>query len=80
MIKLIVIIPIQAPASFEVLESLIQKTYDQGGVLHFWFWGDESRKQTPIKWGKEKEVDQRLQRYIATRLGRYSWMERELWL
>jgi hypothetical protein len=54
---------------FEALEMLITKVHSAGGVVHFWAWGDESRKQTPIKWGINGKVDQRLQRYIAARLG-----------
>lgn len=57
------------PETFKVLEQLIEDVYKSGGMLHFWLWGDESRKQTPIKWGINKTVDVRLQRYMAARLG-----------
>ncbi len=55
--------------TFEALEMLITKTHAAGGVVHIWVWGDESRYQTPIKWGINGDVDKRLQRYMATRLG-----------
>lgn len=57
------------PRTFEALELLIQKTHQAGGLVHIWVWGDESRRQTPVKWGINSEVDKRLQRYIAARLG-----------
>ncbi len=55
--------------TFEALELLITKVHGAGGVVHIWLWGDEQRKQTPIKWGKNGAEDKRLQRYIAARLG-----------
>jgi uncharacterized protein DUF5060 len=56
--------------TFEALELLIRKTHAAGGMVHIWQWGDESRRQTPIRLGgKNGKVDQRLQRYIAARLG-----------
>lgn len=55
--------------TFEALELLITKTHEAGGLVHVWMWGDSSRHQTPDKWGKNGIVDQRLQRYIAARLG-----------
>jgi hypothetical protein len=57
------------PRTFHALELLIRKVHAAGGVTHIWVWGDESRKQTPIKWGINGAVDRRLQRYIAARLG-----------
>ena len=57
------------PRTFEALELLITKVHDAGGIVHLWAWGDESRRQTPIRWGINGKVDQRLQRYIAARLG-----------
>jgi uncharacterized protein DUF5060 len=57
------------PRTFKALELLITKTHAAGGMVHLWAWGDESRKMTPITWGKNGKVDQRLQRYIAARLG-----------
>lgn len=56
--------------TFAALEALITKVYEQGGVVHIWMWGDNSRNQNPSKfWGLNGDVDQRLQRYIAARLG-----------
>ncbi len=55
--------------TFQALELLIAKTHAAGGVVHFWVWGDEQRHMTPIRWGINGKVDQRLQRYIAARLG-----------
>lgn len=57
------------PRTFEALELLIKKTHAAGGLVHIWVWGDESRRQTPVKWGINGDVDKRLQRYIAARLG-----------
>ncbi|MBN2328216.1 MAG: DUF5060 domain-containing protein [Candidatus Omnitrophica bacterium] len=57
------------PRTFEALELLITKTHAAGGMVHLWAWGDEQRRMTPIKWGKNGKTDQRLQRYIAARLG-----------
>jgi len=57
------------PRTFEALELLIRKVHAAGGVVHLWAWGDEQRKMTPIKWGINGQVDQRLQRYICARLG-----------
>ena len=55
--------------TFATLEAFIMKVHAAGGVVHFWAWGDESRRQTPIKWGINGVVDRRLQRYIGARLG-----------
>ncbi|MFQ5652008.1 MAG: choice-of-anchor D domain-containing protein, partial [bacterium] len=55
--------------TFEALELLIKKVHAAGGMVHIWQWGDESRRQTPIKWGKNGVEDKRLQRYISARLG-----------
>ncbi len=55
--------------TFEILEGLIAKVHDAGGVVHIWAWGDEQRHMTPIKWGINGDEDKRLQRYIAARLG-----------
>lgn len=57
------------PRTFEALELLITKTHAAGGVVHIWAWGDESRRQTPKKWGINGKADRRLGRYIAARLG-----------
>ncbi|MBD3273921.1 MAG: hypothetical protein GF372_01345 [Candidatus Marinimicrobia bacterium] len=55
--------------TFEALETLITRVYAAGGSVHIWAWGDQSRHQTPVKWGINGDADQRLQRYIAARLG-----------
>ncbi len=57
------------PRTFEALELLITRVHRAGGVVHIWAWGDESRRQTPIKWGINGKADRRLQRYIGARLG-----------
>ena len=57
------------PRTFEALETLITKLHAAGGAVHLWAWGDDQRKQTPIRWSINGEADQRLQRYIAARLG-----------
>jgi len=50
---------------------LIGRTHQAGGLVHIWAWGDHQRSQTPksLKGGIGGEVDRRLQRYIAARLG-----------
>jgi hypothetical protein len=57
--------------TFEVLEQIILQTHQAGGVVHLWAWGDRARQETPdfLVGGKNGVVDQRLQRYIAARLG-----------
>jgi hypothetical protein len=55
--------------TFEALELLITKVHAAGGVVHIWAWGDEQRRWTPARWGKNGKVDKRLQRYTAARLG-----------
>ncbi len=55
--------------TFEAIELLIAETYAAGGTVHLWAWGDTFRGQNPLKWGYNGAVDQRLQRYIAARLG-----------
>ncbi|KKN08717.1 hypothetical protein LCGC14_1053840, partial [marine sediment metagenome] len=58
------------PRTFEALELLIGKVHSAGGMVHIWAWGDESRRQTPVRLGgKNGLADLRLQRYIAARLG-----------
>ena len=57
------------PRTFETLEQLITRFHRAGGLVHLWAWGDESRRMTPRKWGINGQADQRLQRYIAARLG-----------
>lgn len=57
--------------TFETLEQLIVRTYDAGGMVHIWAWGDEQRRMTPVglQGGINSPADRRLQRYIAARLG-----------
>lgn len=57
------------PRTFEALELLITKAHAAGAFVHLWVWGDEQRTMTPRKWGINGEVDRRLQRYMAARLG-----------
>lgn len=57
------------PRTFEMLELLITKTRNAGGVVHIWAWGDDQRKMTVVRWGINGKVDKRLQRYICARLG-----------
>jgi hypothetical protein len=57
--------------TFEKLERAISMAQARGLHLHFWAWGDEERQITPIglAGGINGEVDRRIQRYIAARLG-----------
>ncbi|MGH9320816.1 MAG: hypothetical protein ACRD21_11960 [Vicinamibacteria bacterium] len=61
------------PRVFDALELLIRKTYDAGGMVHLWMWGDEQRGQTPSArpdWGGlHGPVAQKVEREIARRLG-----------
>jgi hypothetical protein len=59
------------PRTFEALELLIARTHEAGGMVHIWTWGDHQRRQTPrsLTGGIGGAIDQRLQRYIAARLG-----------
>lgn len=55
--------------TFEVVENIIFETYLRGGSTHIWMYGDNSRKQNPNDWGLNGTIDQRMQRYLAARLG-----------
>lgn len=57
--------------TFAKLEMIIAETYAAGGVVQLWIWGDENRQWTPNRFdgGQNGPVDQRLQRYLAARLG-----------
>lgn len=56
--------------SFDVLESIILGAHERGLAVHIWMWGDEEGRRTPVGIGGiNGEVDRRLQRYIAARLG-----------
>ena len=57
--------------TFDRLEQIVITAYQQGCRVHFWAWGDESRRWTPmgVPGGINGEADRRLQRYIAARLG-----------
>jgi hypothetical protein len=64
-----IVVPDPDPRTFDALELLIKKTYLAGGSVHIWAWGDEQSRRTPVRWGINGVEDQRLQRYIAARLG-----------
>ncbi len=55
--------------TFEALEILIRATHAAGGMVHMWAWGDDQHDMTPSEWGIGGVEDQRIQRYIAARLG-----------
>ena len=59
------------PRTFDALELLITRTQQAGGIVHIWPWGDASRDQVPLELsgGANGPLDERLQRYIAARLG-----------
>ena len=59
------------PRTFDALELLITRVHAAGGVVHIWPWGDASRDQVPLMLdgGANGPIDERLQRYIAARLG-----------
>ena len=64
------------PRSFQVLEAFIIRAYQAGASTHLWLWGSDSYK---VGWGSRSGpdgiggpmsvADQRLNRYIAARLG-----------
>ena len=56
--------------TFEALEQVILIARSRGMRVQIWAWGDEERRWTPIGVGGINGIpDQRLQRYIAARLG-----------
>jgi hypothetical protein len=57
--------------SFQVLDDIVTTAHEEGMRVHFWRWGDETRKWTPIglEGGINGTVDQRVTRYFAARLG-----------
>jgi hypothetical protein len=57
--------------AFRAIEDAIIAAKDEGVYIHFWMWGDEARGWTPsgLDGGINGEVDDRLQDYIAARLG-----------
>jgi len=57
--------------TFVQLEKIITQIHSRGLHFHFWAWGDEERKETPVGVGDgiNGVPDKRLQRYIAARLG-----------
>ena len=59
------------PRTMEALEQLITKTYKAGGCVHFWLWGDDSRKENMdfSSTGVMGTAERRLHRYLAARLG-----------
>lgn len=58
-------------ATFDLIEAILAEAHHRAMRWHFWAWGDESRKWTPIglPGGIHGAVDRRLLRYIAARLG-----------
>jgi hypothetical protein len=61
--------------TFHLLENAIKLAHAKGMRIHIWMWGDNERKATPIGFdpdgpnGINGEIDRRLQKYIAARLG-----------
>jgi len=56
--------------TFAQLDLLITQVHSRNLHVHFWAWGDDTRRQTPIGIGGINGIpDKRLQRYIAARLG-----------
>jgi len=57
--------------TFALLDRLLEIARSRNMRIHFWMWGDESSGLTPtdLSGGINGEVDTRLQRYIAARLG-----------
>jgi len=61
------------PATFVVLEDLLERARARGMFVHIWKWADEDRNQTAasLDGGINGFVDERVQYYIAGRLGAY---------
>ncbi len=59
------------PRAFETLEFALERLTARGGFAYIWQWGDSSRGQTPqqLPGGQGGAVDDRLNRYLAARLG-----------
>jgi len=57
--------------TFAIVEAMIELAHQRGHTVRLFMWGDESRKMTPegLPGGINGYVDQRIQRYIAARLG-----------
>lgn len=56
---------------FDILDNIIKRAHGRGMRVHLWKWKDAQRGSTPNQFagGVNGVVDQRLQRYIAARLG-----------
>ncbi|HEX7001308.1 MAG TPA: DUF5060 domain-containing protein [Trueperaceae bacterium] len=68
------------PATFQLLETLLVMAHERGLFVHFWMWGDEARRFTPLglrsdplipgdPGGPTGAAFERVVRYIAARLG-----------
>jgi hypothetical protein len=59
------------PQTFRVLENIVTTAHGQGMRVHFWAWGDEERRWTPlgVPGGFKGEAHRRAMRYLAARLG-----------
>ena len=76
------------PAAFEVLEDLLDRAHDRGMFVHIWKWADreQGHAAADLPGGTNGYADQRLQYYIAGRLGAYpNWsmsygMDLEEWV
>jgi hypothetical protein len=57
-------------STFRILDQILRTTHEEGIGVHFWWWGDEDRRWTPvgIRGGINGPANRRLQRYIAARL------------
>jgi hypothetical protein len=63
--------------TFEVLEALIGRVYQRGGMVHLWMWGVDSTGSPLARYvggptdigGPLSAADRRINRYIAGRLG-----------
>jgi hypothetical protein len=54
--------------TFDVLDTIIFTAHRMGVRIYFWAWGDQSRNWVP-KGGINGTADQRMQQYLAARLG-----------
>jgi len=61
------------PRTYEVLETIICKVYEQGGACHIWMWGKDTGRDgdgpRAMVGGPMTAADRRNLRYLAARLG-----------
>ncbi|MEM7012373.1 MAG: DUF5060 domain-containing protein, partial [Verrucomicrobiota bacterium] len=57
------------PRTFEAVEQLLKRTHQSGGVVSLTIWWQKGQIPHRLEGGVGSKVDQRMQRYLAARLG-----------